>query len=152
MSLLLVGSGCGPKNQVRWEKYTPETLQAARQSGQPIAAYFYAAWCPKCYQLKEVTFSDLRVIEALAGFRKIKIDMSFQHSPNIRKIAREFRIQGFPTVLFFDRQGRPAYQFQVSGFRGPDEFLEVVQGFTRAQAESIEPPQTVTAGTSESTA
>lgn len=121
---LALAGGCA-KPGVVWESYTPELMAEARSSGKPIIADFYAAWCGPCNQLKEHTFTDPRVIAALEPFRRIKVDMSFNKGEKAKKISREFRISGFPTILFFDADGKET-GIRLSGFVPPDEMLALI--------------------------
>ncbi len=130
-AILISGLACGPKYQVKWEPYTPEGMAEARKSGRPVLAYFYAAWCPPCYKLKEKTFSDLRVIEALELFRRIKVDMSYRESKRVRAVSAEFGIDGLPTILFMDANGNPVETFRFRGFIPAEEFLQNVERFKK---------------------
>jgi len=123
--LLLATAGCEPKNQVKWEPFTREKMAEAVQLEKPVIAYFYAAWCPYCYKLKEKTFSDLRVIEALDSYVRLKGDLSYSRSEETMAISRDYRIQGVPTIILFDSKGRSVKHF--SGFMPPDQFLELLQ-------------------------
>jgi thiol:disulfide interchange protein len=123
--LIFATLACGPKHQVEWEKYTPETMVEARASGKPILLYFYAAWCGPCMTLKEQTWSDLRVIEALSSYRRLKADMSFQHSEKVQKIGAEYEVEGLPTMLFFDAQGKPVYS--QTGFISAERLLTILK-------------------------
>jgi thioredoxin:protein disulfide reductase len=123
---LLILAGCTPKPKVQWQNYTPELMQQARDSGQPVVAYFSAAWCPPCYELRDKTFKDLRVIEALEPFQRIRVDMSYKHSKSTQEIGEEFDIAGLPTVLFFDAKGNPLQEFNITGFVPAEVFLEVI--------------------------
>ena len=129
LMMVVISSGCGPKHRVQWEKYTPEIMADARKSGKPIFADFYAAWCGPCMRMKESTFADERVIQALEPFRRIKADLSFIHSKESNAISKEFKIGGLPTMLFFDPKGEVVEEFRLSGYISPDEFLQIVQKF-----------------------
>lgn len=113
------------KPGVVWTDYTPEKMAGARASGKPVAAYFYAAWCHSCYNLKVSTFTDPRVIQALEPFERIKVDMSFHRSEKIQKIADEFGIQGFPTLIFFEAGGKAGRR--VSGYISADKMLQLIK-------------------------
>ena len=138
----LILSSCGPQYQVQWEPYTPEVMEEALKSGRPVLAYFYAAWCPPCYKLKDHTFSDPRVIEALEPYRRIKIDMSYKHSPKTEKLSRDYLIRGLPTMLFFDPSGRPVPNAGISGFIPADRFLARIPRYevTESVPTEMSPP------------
>jgi len=131
--VLLLVSGCEKKPQVTWEAYSPETLDDASRSGQPIVAYFYAAWCPPCYKLKEKTFSDPRVIDALAPFRKIKFDMSWKRSEEVLGLNRRFRVRALPEIHLISHSDEVTEGLRIRGFVGPDRFLSIMDQFRNRQ-------------------
>ena len=122
LSLCAVLAGCSPKPQVQWQRIEPKQFSESMLQGRPTVLYFYAAWCGPCNALKEYTFSDERVIAALEPFQRIRVDMSFQHSAAAEAISARFRIDGLPSILFFDKTGRERQR--ISGFVEPEGFLE----------------------------
>lgn len=136
LMFLVLLSGFAQKPGVVWTDYTPEKMEAARASGKPVAAYFYAAWCHSCYNLKNETFTDPQVIQALESFQRIKVDMSFNRSEKIQKIANEFGIHGFPTLIFFDAGGKAGRR--VSGFVSAKQMLRLIKENTRATVTTMQ--------------
>jgi thiol:disulfide interchange protein DsbD len=114
-------AGCEVKPHVQWTIYTPEALLKAANSGQPSIVYFYAAWCGVCYQLKDKTFTDPQIIQALASYARFKVDMSFTHASSVRAAGRRFEIGGVPTTIIFDSHGKEVMRFE--GFFTPDQLL-----------------------------
>ncbi len=125
MVLLLATAGCEPTNQVKWEPFSEAKLTEAAQLGKPAIAYFYAAWCAACYELKIKTFSDSQVITALEPYVRLKGDLSFIRSEESMKISRHYKVRGVPTVVLFDAKGEAVKRF--SGFLPPQEFLNLLQ-------------------------
>ena len=137
----LVAGGCVYKG-VEWQVYTPETFDAAMKSGQPTLACFYAAWCPTCYEMKEKTFTDARVIAELMPFQRIRVDMSYKYSPKIQAIGRQFGIQGYPTLIFYDPSGNEIRDLRVAGFLSADELLSIISEI-RSRYPAIAPAPAV---------
>lgn len=125
-----LAAGCTPRHEVKWVPYTPEKMQEVMGSGQPVFAYFYAAWCHPCVQLREHTFSNPQVIAALEPYHRIKADMSFIRSPKVQKITQEYQVAGMPTVILFGPDGKEF--FHHSGFIDAASLLRVFQDFRKA--------------------
>ncbi len=120
-------TACSGKPHVIWTAYTPAVMEQALHSGKPVFAYFYAAWCGPCMQLKEHTFTDPRVIAALEPYHRIKVDMSYIHSKKIQKIREDYEIPGLPTLILFDTSGR-SYN-RHSGFIDAENLLSELRKF-----------------------
>ena len=124
LSIFLVSCDAGP--QVQWEKYTEENFKRALQSGRPTVVYFYAAWCRPCQLLKSKTFSDLRVIEALENFSRLKADLSFRESRQTIAISDHHRISALPTLAFYDASGEEIKE-RMYGFFTAEVLLEFLE-------------------------
>ncbi len=122
----LVSAGCKPGPQVQWEPYSQESIDAALKSRKPAVIDFYAAWCGPCMEMKETTFRDPGVIEALEPFLRLKADMSFNRSEKIEKISNQYDINGLPTMIFFDASGN---QERLTGFVSAERLLTMVNQF-----------------------
>lgn len=130
--------GCNRGPQVQWKAYSKEVMNEAKAAGRPAVVDFYAAWCSPCMKMKETTFKDPVVIEALEAFDRVKMDMSFNRSEKIEKISEEFQINGLPTMIFFDGQGNE--QARLSGFVSSDRLLKTVSQLKKQFQINSNPP------------
>ncbi len=99
-----------------------EQVEKAMTSGQPLVLDFFEKRCTACKRLDDETFSDPRVIEALEGFLPIKVDADRE-----TELVKKFGIPGTPTVVFIGSDGKEMESLRFSGFKGADEFLEIVK-------------------------
>jgi thiol:disulfide interchange protein len=86
----------------KWHTDLDSALDEAKKTNKPIFVDFYTAWCYYCKQLDETTLSDQQVQEKLSKTYVVaKID-----ADKYPDIASEYKIYGYPTLLFLDSNGR----------------------------------------------
>jgi thiol:disulfide interchange protein DsbD len=133
-----------PKERVVWAAYSPAKLADAQAAGQPVVVDFYADWCIPCHELERMTYTDPEVIRTLAGFERLKVDVTRLSSPEAEAAISEFGVLGVPTVLFLDATGQEVEAARITGFVRPKEFLRILRsnGLWSAPevSESAEPP------------
>ncbi len=96
-------------------------LDAARQSGRPVMVDFTADWCVSCKEMERYTFSAESVVEALAPFVLLKIDVTANTEAD-RELLGYFSSFGPPTIAFYDAHGRRLDGFTLVGFVRANEF------------------------------
>ncbi len=121
--------GCKEGPHVEWKAYDENLIKQAAESHRPVIIYFAAAWCGPCHALKDYTFTDPGVINALEGFERLKADMSFSHSVKVQELDNRYRVSGLPTVVLLDPNGKEAVEFRMRGFVHPPNFLKTIQLF-----------------------
>ncbi|PIX13171.1 MAG: thioredoxin, partial [Flavobacteriaceae bacterium CG_4_8_14_3_um_filter_31_8] len=81
-----------------------EALEKAKTENKPIFLDIYATWCRPCKILKKHTFSDKEVGDYYnANYINIAVDGETKEG---RKLANNFSIQGYPTLLILDKNGK----------------------------------------------
>jgi thiol:disulfide interchange protein DsbD len=98
-------------------------LEEARQAEQPVLVDFFAEWCVACRILEEETLSHPEVLEALAGFRLLRVDITEVTAEN-RALMEDFEVLGLPTLMFRTGDGAEIPESRVLGEMGPDRFRE----------------------------
>ena len=109
---------------VRWDKYDTKSLSAASAANKPVIIDFYADWCLPCKELDDKTFSDPRVIAELNRFIRVKADLTAPDDPRTQELTKQYQILGVPTIVFLDAQGNEVRDLRLTGFEGPEKFLE----------------------------
>lgn len=117
----------GPRQALAWEIYAPQKLIEAQQAGSPVIMDFYADWCIPCHELDQFTYSDPKVIQALEGFVKIKVDLTRPDTSEVEEAINRFEIVGVPTILFLDTKGEEVKEGRVTGFIPPQELLVILK-------------------------
>ena len=138
--VLAVGAGVAliafaPRQHLVFEPLAAENA-AAPVTGQLTMIDFSADWCQPCHELDNLTFTDGRVIRALAGFRRLRVDLTHYDSPEAERWRKRYEISGVPTLVFALGDGREVREARVEGFLPPNALLERVQRVRAAAATS----------------
>ena len=100
-----------------WE----EVLAKAQKENKPIFVDAYASWCGPCKYMSYNIFPDEKVGDFYnKNFINYKYDMEKGEGP---KFASKYKIMGYPTFLFIDKDG--AVQYRTMGGKQADAFIKV---------------------------
>ncbi len=122
--------------KVPWTKiHTGENVRAfldgkieeSKATGKPIMIDFWANWCKICKILDKKVWNQAPVVEESKRFIVIKVDAT-ESDDEMAAIWEEYRIGGLPAIIFIDSRGKVLHGRTVSGFKSPEEMLEVMQG------------------------
>ena len=100
-----------------------QALAAARASGKPVMIDFFAEWCAACKELDRATYVAPQVVSEAQRFVRIKVDGT-NGQDALDALYQRFGIEGLPTVAFVSSRGEILAHPRVTGFLGPEEFLE----------------------------
>jgi thioredoxin 1 len=102
-----------------------ELQDKARKTGKPYFIDCYTTWCGPCKMLNKTTFVDKTVGEfANSNYIPYKLDCEGGEGPTL---CRQFRVQGYPSILFFDANGKQIGL--VYGYVDAATFLEEMKKF-----------------------
>lgn len=113
--------------EVQWTKYDTKALAAAKSSGKPVVIDFYADWCLPCKELDHKTFSKAEVSEGMDRFVRLKADLTVASDEQTKALTKQYGILGVPTIVFLDANGNELTDLRLTGFEGPEKFLERLQ-------------------------
>ncbi|MDX1551079.1 MAG: protein-disulfide reductase DsbD [Marinobacter sp.] len=99
-----------------------DELKQASQAGTPVMLDFYADWCISCKVMERNVFSDGTVIQALAPYKLLQLDMT-DNTPEQQALLDELGLFGPPAILFFDNTGTEMETARVLGEMDRDQFL-----------------------------
>src|SRR5258708_40039766 len=97
-----------------WFEKLDDAVAAAKKGGRPVLADFTGSdWCHWCKQLKSEVF-DTKAFKDWAAANVVLLEVDFPQqkaqSAEIKKqneaLAKQFKIEGFPTVLILDAAGK----------------------------------------------
>jgi thiol:disulfide interchange protein DsbD len=112
---------------IEWEEFSEARIAEAKAEGKPVMIDFSAGWCIPCRELEHKTFTNDAVIEYSENFVRLKMDLTTIDGEK-KRIKRDFGVRGVPTIIFLDTTGEENTTARVTGFIGPDVFLERMKG------------------------
>ena len=105
-----------------WVRDVKAGLALAKSQHKPAFIDFYADWCGACKELDAKTYPDPGVREASQRFVAIKADGT-RSSDALDALYDRFGVEGLPTVIFVNSEGKVLPDPKVVGFVSPREFL-----------------------------
>lgn len=104
-----------------------ELLAHAKETNKPFFVDIYTEWCSPCKLMSKFTFTDSQVADfANANFVAYQIDAEKGEGENI---ADEYKVKAFPTVLFFDSNGK--LLGKAVGYYDHERFLGVMEKYLK---------------------
>lgn len=85
---------------------------------------FVTEWCPHCKNMRDKTWPDESVIEAVKPYHKeqpVFVDLS---TPQNRHLVPEFEISAYPTIVIMDEERNITKRGNNMGTKDLVEFLE----------------------------
>lgn len=96
-------------------------FEAARAQDRLVFLYWGAEWCPPCHDLKAHVFPREDFQRALRQFIAVYLDGD---APGAQRIAEQFRVQGYPSVVVLDARRRELAR--ISGGSDLASYAEVL--------------------------
>lgn len=120
---LISEAGVEARLKLNWQNFSEEALQKAVQDQKPVLIDFWADWCAACHELEQFTFTDPQVRALSSEFVLLKFDAT-HNSEELRRLKAKYKIQGLPTVIFYNPQGEWIEGLTLTHFEKPTAFLK----------------------------
>jgi protein disulfide-isomerase len=127
---------CSPERGLQRERfdYKAARERAAKENKLVLLDFTGSDWCGLCIQLEKETFSKPEFQE-FAGENLVFVKLDFprrkEQSAELRRqnseLAHEFGVQGFPTLVLLNSQGRELARNAGYLGGGPEGFVNWVQ-------------------------
>ncbi len=106
-------------------------LEQARAAEKPVILDFYADWCISCKVMERNVFSDPEVVQALAPYTLLQIDLT-ENTPAQQAWLDELGLFGPPAILFYRAGGEELPEHRILGEMDRNEFLDHLKGLNSA--------------------
>jgi len=92
-------------------------LRTALKAGVPVIVKLGADWCSPCRAMKPI----IKQLAEEQNGKAVFLDLNIEE---YRALAREFKVMLIPTVIFYDKHGKP--RSQHVGFMSKEELLKEI--------------------------
>ena len=112
------------KTKSIWTPYTKQALADSINHNKPVVIDFYADYCPHCHELDRTVFSDPLIVSKLSFVTALRVDVTNMDDAHAQNIAREYGVDGLPTVIFLDSHGHEIANSRLTGPVSSKEFSQ----------------------------
>jgi protein disulfide-isomerase len=121
---------------LNWENNLEKAIDQAKKENKAVLVNFTGSdWCIWCKRLSSEVFqqkafkdyADESLVLVMLDFPR-NIEQSAETQTYNRNLAQKYGIQGFPTILIFDSQGKMVDQ---TGYLpgGPEKYVENIKSY-----------------------
>jgi thiol:disulfide interchange protein len=112
-----------------WSTDLDKALEKAKAEHKSVLVEFTGSdWCPPCIAMRKNVFSKKEFVSA-ASKKFILVELDFpKGDPDLKKknqpLAKKYKIEGFPTVILLNSEGKEFNRFFASQFPNTEDFLK----------------------------
>lgn len=124
--------------EASWSEDFAASLARAKDEGKPVLLLFTGSdWCSYCILMENQVFST-STFANYASDNLVLVKADFPRSPGLSEetkaqnaaLAREFGVNGFPTVFVLSSNGEVLERVVGAAIMQPDEFVAMVERVT----------------------
>jgi thioredoxin-related protein len=112
-----------------WSDDLDKAMQKAKAEKKSVLVEFTGSdWCPPCIAMRKNVFTKKEFVDA-ASKKFILVELDFpkgnkELSDKNQPLAEKYKIEGFPTVILLDSEGKEFTRFFASEHPTLDGFLK----------------------------
>lgn len=112
-----------------WSTNLDKALVKAKTEKKAVLVEFTGSdWCPPCIAMRKNVFSKKEFVDA-ASEKYILVELDFPKGDKAlaeknQPLAEKYKIEGFPTVVLLNAQGKEFSRFFASEFPKTPDFLK----------------------------
>jgi thiol:disulfide interchange protein DsbD len=124
--LFYLVSAIDHREEVEWTTYSETIMKESIQENRPVILDVYADWCIPCREMEKTVFKNPLVVKLSKEFVTLRLDITRKETVQDEAIKR-FGIEGAPTIIFFDRQGKELTELRIQEMVEQEEFLKKME-------------------------
>lgn len=103
-------------------------VQAKKEKKSILVEFTGSDWCPPCIAMRKNVFSKKEFVEK-ASEQFVLVELDFPNgNADLKKknqpLAEKYKIEGFPTVILMDAEGKEYHRFYASQYPSVEKFLK----------------------------
>lgn len=112
-----------------WSTDLEKAIKQAKEENKSVLVEFTGSdWCPPCIAMRKNVFSKKEFVES-ASKKFILVELDFpkgdeEVSKKNQPLAEKYKIEGYPTVILLDSEGKEFTRFFASQFPKLEDFLK----------------------------
>lgn len=116
-----------------WSTDLEKAFEQAKAEKKSVLVEFTGSdWCPPCIAMRKNVFSTKEFVTA-ASKKYILVELDFPKGDKVVKeknapYAEKYKIEGYPTVILFNSEGKEFTRFFASDFPNTEDFLKHIDG------------------------
>lgn len=116
-----------------WSTDLDKALVKAKAEKKSVLVEFTGSdWCPPCIAMRKNVFSKKEFVDE-ASKKYILVELDFPKGDKVeaeknQPFAEKYKIDGFPTVVLLNSEGKEFSRFYASKYPSTDEFLKFIDG------------------------
>ena len=123
---------------LKWHTSLPDAKAKAKAEGKLVFMEFTGSdWCPPCKALHKEVFSS-SAFEEYAARKYVLVELDFPRKKELSKelkqankaLAEEFGIEGYPTVVILDGDGKELHRQVGYGGDSPEDYIAKLEAAT----------------------
>ena len=115
---LLIAAPLLAQGAPKWEHSLEAGLKRAKAEKKQVFVDVWTEWCGPCQHLKKNVFPTPEAMAALQNFIPVSLMTQSKtgHVAGGRAIEEQFKVQGYPTLVILDAEGKEVHR-QLGAFR-----------------------------------
>lgn len=128
MSVAAITSSAFANTLEGWSTDVEAAVALAKKENKAVLVEFTGSdWCPPCIMMRKNVFSKKEFVEkASKDYVLVEIDVPKKDKELAARnqiVAEKYKIDGFPTVVLLNKNGKEFSRFYASEFPEMDKFL-----------------------------